>query len=165
LVATSTCEPSPLEVFADWLFSGEIVLTHRSAKDSFEPSAFFTSGPGARGHKDVVRALHHDIANEAIYTGSEDGVLSGWSLASLPSRLLVGDPEVDDDGGDGREAVGSDDEEDEESEIETEESDDDMDVDDDKDEGKGARYGPIIGGKSRTDGRKEKRREKRPNPY
>jgi hypothetical protein len=38
-------------------------------------------------------------------------------------------------------------------------------VDDDKDEGKGARYGPIIGGKSRTDGRKEKRREKRPNPY
>jgi hypothetical protein len=109
----------------------------------------------------VVRALYHDLSNEAIYTGSEDGVLSGWSLASLPSRLVVGDPEIDDDGGDGREAIDS---EDEESEIETESDDDEMDVDDSEEETPpGPRNGPIFGGG--REGRKQKRREKRPNPY
>lgn len=142
-------------------------MLHQSSK-AFEPSAYFLSGPGpARGHKDVVRALYHDIANEAIYTGSEDGVLSGWSLASLPSRLLVGDPEIDDDGGDGREDIASDDES-EESEIVTEESDEEMDVDDDdeRDEQEpGPRNGPIIGGRRHADERREKRKKNRTQPY
>lgn len=141
---------------------GDIVLVHQSTKD-FQPSGYFLSGPGpSRGHKDVVRALYHDVSREAIYTGSEDGVLSGWSLASLPSRLLVGDPEIDDDGEDGREAINSEDES-EESEIVTEESE--MDVDESEDERPlGPRNGPILGG-GRDEGRKQKRREKRHNPY
>ena len=134
---------------------------------NFDPSAYFLSGPGSsRGHKDVVRALYHDIANEAIYTGSEDGVLSGWSLASLPNKLVVGDADIDDDGGDGRDDIKSEDE-DEESEIETESDKDEddegdgMDVDGDEEEG--PRYGPVLG--RGAEDRKEKRREKRANPY
>lgn len=141
------------------------MLLHQSAK-SFDPSAFFLSGPETRGHKDVVRALYHDATNQALYTGSEDGVLSGWSLASLPSRLIIGDAEVDDDGGDGREDINSDDEGDEESEIETESSGMDVDEDDEEeDESEGPRNGPIIGGGRGAEGRKEKRRLKRSQPY
>lgn len=143
----------------------------------YRPSAFFLTGPdseagnGRRGHKDVVRALYHDSANEAIYTGSEDGVLAGWSLASL-DKLRIGDPEVDDDGGDGREGGEEEDEEEEESEIETElESDDEMDVDDDSDQGgtkrrggaeTGPRNGPILG---RGAPKAEKRQGRRHQPY
>lgn len=72
-------------------------------------------------------------------------MLCGWSLAGLP-RLVIGDPDVDDDGGDGREDIASDDEGDAESEIETEESDEDEDMDVDGKEDEGRRYGPIIGG-------------------
>ncbi|TXT13717.1 hypothetical protein VHUM_01084 [Vanrija humicola] len=75
----------------------------------YHPSAFFVTGPGgARGHKDVVRCMYHAVRDEALYTGSEDGVLAGWSLAGLP-RLVTGNPVVDDDGGDGREDAASDD--------------------------------------------------------
>lgn len=137
------------------------MLLHQSTKD-FQPSAYLLSGPAHRGHKDVVRSLYHDITSEAIYTGSEDGILSGWSLASLPSRLVVGDAKIDDDGGDGREAINSEDES-EESEIESEDSG--MDVDEsDREEPEGPRNGPILGG-ARDEGRKQKRREKRHNPY
>lgn len=141
--------------------SGDIVLLHHS--NEYTSSGFFRSGPGLRGHRDVVRALYHDVANEAIYTGSEDGVLSGWSLPSLQSRLITGDPDIDDDGGDGREDVDS--EESGESEIETEDEDD-MDVDeDDNERDEGPRHGPILGAGRPAEGRKEKRREKRVHPY
>jgi len=109
--------------------------------------------------------MYHVTRDEALYTGSEDGVLAGWSLASLP-RLAVGDAEIDDDGGDGREDIRS---EDEESEIETEESeesdksDNEMDLDDDDEE---PRYNPVIGrGVDKVEKRKEARKVKRPAPY
>lgn len=109
--------------------------------------------------------MYHDLANEALYTGSEDGVLAGFSLASLPERLTVGDPDVDDDGGDSRE---DDEDMDEESEIETESSEEsDNDEDEDMEE-EGPRYGPIIGagskGRPGAD-KKEDRRKKRYEPY
>jgi hypothetical protein len=107
-----------------------------------------------------VRAAYHAARDEALYTGSEDGVLAGWSLASLP-RLVTGDAAVDDDGGDGREDINSDDESDE-SEIVTEESESDhsdgMEVDDEEE-----RYNPVIG--RGAEGRKETRRGKRHAPY
>ncbi|GMK56377.1 hypothetical protein CspeluHIS016_0302170 [Cutaneotrichosporon spelunceum] len=105
---------------------GDIVLLHSAST----PTAYLMSGPDARGHKGPVHAVHHAARDEALYTGSEDGVLAGWSLASLP-RLVVGDPEVDDDGGDGREDINSEDE----SEIESttsEESDRSDDSDDEE---------------------------------
>ena len=77
--------------------------------------------------------------------------------------MRIGDPEVDDDGGDGREDAPSEDES-EESEIETEESESEMDVDEDDEREEGPRNGPILGGRG-VQGRKEKRREKRMNPY
>lgn len=92
--------------------------------------------------------MYHAARDEALYTGSEDGVLCGWSLASLP-RLAVGDPEIDDDGGDGREDIDS---EDEESEIETEESEeesdrsDDDEADEDEEGPRWGRHGPVYGG-------------------
>ncbi|KIR64029.1 hypothetical protein I314_02812 [Cryptococcus bacillisporus CA1873] len=146
---------------------GDMILQHHSAStSSYQPSAFFLSGPGTnRGHKDVVRAMYHDLANEALYTGSEDGVLAGFSLASLPERLTVGDPDVDDDGGDGRE---EDEYMDEESEIETESSQESDDDEDEDMEEEGPRYGPIIGagskGRPGAD-KKEDRRKKRYEPY
>ena len=93
-------------------------------------------------------------------------MLCGWSLASLP-RLVVGDPIIDDDGGDGREDVASDDEGDEESEIETENEDGEMNVDDDEEEEEGPRYGPVLGGgrEGKTAGLNERRRGKRAHPY
>ena len=141
-------------------------MLHESSS-SFSPSAYFMSGPGTQGHKDVIRCLHHDMANEAIYTGSEDGVLAGWSLSSLPQRLICGDPDIDDDGGDGREDIDS---EDEESEIETESSDeedddDGMDVDGSEESEEGPRHGPILGGGRAGTERKEARRNKRSHPY
>lgn len=85
--------------------------------------------------------MHYAARDEALYTGSEDGVLAGWSLASLP-RLIVGDPEVDDDGGDGREDINSEDE----SEIEstTSEESDQSDDSDSEDETWGRRR-PVYG--------------------
>ncbi|OCF35712.1 hypothetical protein I317_06628 [Kwoniella heveanensis CBS 569] len=167
---------------------GDIVLQHQhqgpsssSTSSTYVPSAYLLTGPTkTRGHKDVIRALYHDLSNEAIYTGSEDGVLSGWSLASLPERLVVGDPEIDDEDADRGDDEDMEDE-DEESEIETEteeESDksdeDDFDMEKDEKE-RGPRYGPIIGagadasgsgkGGRGVEGRKEKRREKRFDPY
>lgn len=167
--------------------SGDIVLqynapsTRRSqpTEGSYEPTAYLLSPPNGQGHRDVIRAILHDTRNEAIYTGSEDGVLAGWSLASMP-RLLSGDKGRDDDGGDGREMDEGD--ESEESEIRTESSgsrgrssDGDMDVDDDGDDYEverrsgfreekepGPRNGPTIGADR---GKKEKRKGKRHQPY
>jgi len=146
------------------MLSGDVVLLHQPASTSaqYQPSAYLL-----KSHADVIRTIYHDLPNEAIYTGSEDGVICGWSLASLP-RLVIGDPEVDDDGGDGREDVASDDEGDEESEIETESEalseDGDIDMDVDEAEEEGPRYGPVLsGGKNET--RNAKRKEKRPHPY
>jgi hypothetical protein len=123
--------------------------------DSYEPSAYFLSHPTPSvGHKDVVRAIYHDQTSQALYTGSEDGVISGWSLASLPERLRVGDKELDDveDDKEDDEDEGTD-----ESEIETDESDDGMDVDDDRDEKEpGPRDGPVIGAE-----RRERKKERR----
>ncbi|WVR08938.1 hypothetical protein IAU60_005997 [Kwoniella sp. DSM 27419] len=153
---------------------GDIILQHYSSSSSYIPSAYFLSGPTkARGHKDVIRAMYHDLSNEAIYTGSEDGVLSGWNLAALPDRLVVGDDDIDDvDRGDDFDLADQD--MDEESEIETESedeesdrSDDDLDMEREMKED-GPRYGPIIGAAargSRVEDRKEKRREKRAHPY
>ncbi|TYJ57655.1 hypothetical protein B9479_001508 [Cryptococcus floricola] len=146
---------------------GDIILQHHSSSaSSYLPSAYFITGPAPnRGHKDVVRALFHDLPNEALYTGSEDGVLAGFSLASLPERLTVGDKDVDDDG----DARGEEDEDmDEESEIETESSEE-SDKDDDEDmEDEGPRYGPVIGaaatGRDGLD-KKGDRRKKRFGPY
>jgi hypothetical protein len=140
---------------------GDIVLMH-GAGDNYNPSAYFLTHPTPSvGHKDVVRALYHDTANQAIYTGSEDGVISGWSLASLSERLVVGDKDLDDAEDDKED---EDDDVSEESEIESEESDDGMDVDDD-DEGdreKGPRNGPIIGGGPGADRRERKKGRTRP---
>lgn len=144
---------------------GDMVVQHHSSSTPlYQSSAFFLSGPdgesGKRGHRDVVRSLFHNVRSEAIYTGSEDGVLAGWSLSGM-ARLRIGNPEVDDDGGDGREDVDSDDEEDEESEIETDESG--MDVDDDREEMEdGPRNGPILG---KGADRREKKKDKRHQPY
>ncbi|WVQ81377.1 hypothetical protein IAT38_003501 [Cryptococcus sp. DSM 104549] len=144
---------------------GDMILQH-STSSGYRPSAFFLTGPHpSRGPHDVIRALYHDLSNEALYTGSEDGVLSGFSLASLPERLTVGDPDVDDDGGDGREV---DEDMDEESEIETEESEEESDEDEDMEVEDGPRYGEIIGagkGRSAADERKEKRKKQRLHPY
>lgn len=137
---------------------GDIVLMHGSA-DGYNPSAYFLTHPNPTvGHKDVIRALYHDIQNQAIYTGSEDGVISGWSLASLPERIRVGDKDLDD-----AEDRDEDDSEDgtEESEIESEESDG-MDVDEDEEE-KGPRDGPLIGGGPGADRRE--RNKGRTKPY
>lgn len=142
--------------------SGDIVLLHQNKE--YLPSAYFVSGPAGRGHKDVVRCMYHAVRDEALYTGSEDGVLAGWSLASM--RLRTGDPDVDDDGGDGREDIDS---EDEESEIETEESeesdesdrsDGEMDLDDDEE----PKVTPVYGGGKKVS-RREERKSKRHAPY
>jgi hypothetical protein len=148
-------------------YSGDIVLLHNSSNDVYDPSAYFLSHRTPdRGHKDVVRTLYHDLLNEAIYTGSEDGVLAGWSLSFSGGMLRVGDPDVDDDGGDGRENVDSDDEDDEqESEIESDDESDGMDVDSGDDREEGPRSGPILGGGRNAGRRKEKRKEKRVQPY
>ena len=124
--------------------SGDMVLLHHSPGDSgqpgpstYHPSAFLLSAQD-RGHHDVVRCLYHDVRNEAVYTGSEDGVLSGWSLPDL-GRLRVGDPDVDDLDD---EEVGDDDDS-EESEIESAEESDDTDMEVEKPEPRG---GSVLGG-------------------
>jgi hypothetical protein len=58
-----------------------------------------------------------------LYTGSEDGVLAGWSLPDL-SEIRTGDRDHDNDGGDGREDIDSADED----------ENDGMDVDEDEEE-------------------------------
>jgi hypothetical protein len=83
----------------------------------------------------------------------------------------VGDHTLDDDGGDGREDIRSDEEEEqEESEIETEDESEGEDQDEmmDLDEAAegGRRYGPILGGKAHgAEARKERRKESRSQPY
>jgi len=136
---------------------GDIVLMHGST-DTYNPSAYFLTHPNPSvGHKDVVRALYHDVQNQALYTGSEDGVISGWSLASLPERLRVGDKDLDD-----AEDMDDDDSDDgtEESEIESDESDG-MDVDEDEQE-RGPWDGPIIGGGQGPDRRERNKGRTRP---
>ena len=126
--------------------------------DTYNASAYFLTHPNPSvGHKDVVRALYHDVQNQALYTGSEDGVISGWSLASLPERLRVGDKALDD-----AEDQDEDESEDgtDESEIETDESDG-MDVDEDEQE-QGPRDGPIIGGGQGPDRRERNKGRTRP---
>jgi hypothetical protein len=79
--------------------------------------------------------------------------LSGWSLAGL--SLLVGDPAIDDDGGDGREDIPSDSDESEiVTESEEDDDDDNMDVD------AGPRTGPTLGGADR-----HQRGKRRVGPY
>ncbi|WVN87808.1 uncharacterized protein L203_103003 [Cryptococcus depauperatus CBS 7841] len=139
---------------------GDIIVQHHKRETTiYLPSSYFLTGPDStRGHKDVVRALYHDLSNEALYTGSEDGVLAGFSLASLPERLVVGDPDIDDDDDRNEE----DEEMEEESEIETQGSDEDDDMVDE-----GPRHNPVVGVATRgrdTDKKKE-RRNKRFGPY
>ena len=145
-------------------YSGDIVLLH-GKDEKYQPSGYFLTHPTpATGHKDVVRAMHHDTTNQALYTGSEDGVLTGWSLASLPMRLQVGDKELD-DALEEDDDNGDDDDRSEESEIETEESEDGMDVDDDEDGREpGPRNGPTIGGGVGGADRRERKKE-RTRPY
>ncbi|TXT05709.1 uncharacterized protein COLE_07029 [Cutaneotrichosporon oleaginosum] len=64
---------------------GAVVLEY-STSEAYEPSAFLL--PGSSGHADVVRCLYHAPADQAVYTGSEDGVLAGWGLGDV--RLLTG---------------------------------------------------------------------------
>ncbi|WRT69224.1 uncharacterized protein IL334_006208 [Kwoniella shivajii] len=154
---------------------GDIVLQHQSSSSTdYTPSSYLLSGPSkSRGHKDVIRSLYHDLSNEAIYTGSEDGVLSGWTLSSLSDKLIIGDPDIDISGDE--DDVMDQDQSDEESEIHTESSEEISDKSDDDDESmeERPRYGPIIGAAagananaSRGDQRrKEKRKEKRFDPY
>jgi hypothetical protein len=169
--------------------AGDIVLQYNSpstrknqeAEGAYEPAAYLLSPPSGQGHRDVIRAILHDTRNEAIYTGSEDGILAGWSLAGMP-RLMSGDKARDDDGGDGRDM--DEDDESEESEIRTESSGSrtrsssggmDLDNDDDDDgyirdrrsgareeREPGPRNGPIVGADR---GKKDKRKTKRHQPY
>lgn len=104
---------------------------------------FFFFGLGVnRGYKDVVWVIYYDFVNEVFYIGLEDGVFVGFLLVFLLERLIVGDFEVDDDGGDGRE---EDEYMDEESEIEIESSEESDDDEDEDMEEEGFRYGFIIG--------------------
>lgn len=75
--------------------SGNIVLEH-SLGDGYSPSAFLLTGPG--GHADVVRCMYHSSSDQALYTGSEDGVLAGWSLASLGHGESAGEGEGEAEG-------------------------------------------------------------------
>ncbi|CAK9782885.1 hypothetical protein CC85DRAFT_115293 [Cutaneotrichosporon oleaginosum] len=95
------------------------------------PIAFLMSGHEARGHKSAVRAMHYAAHDRALYTGSEDGVLAGWNLASLPGLSDLEDEEESED-----------DESEDESEIESES--DESDGEDDRGAGTRGRraYGP-----------------------
>lgn len=74
--------------------SGAVVLEY-SAGEEYEPSAFLL--PGSGGHTDVVRCMYHAPADQALYTGSEDGVLAGWGIGDV--RLRTGaDGEMDEAG-------------------------------------------------------------------
>ncbi|KAJ9118208.1 hypothetical protein QFC22_004114 [Naganishia vaughanmartiniae] len=100
----------------------------------YEPSAFlYTPKDGGLGHRDVVRCMYHDIQSNVLYTGSEDGVLSGWQLPSS-ANLLNGDPAHDNDGGDGREDIMSSDGDSDSSADEDEDEDDKMRVDEEDEE-------------------------------
>jgi hypothetical protein len=78
--------------------------------------------------------------SQVLYTGSEDGILAGWSLPSL-SEIRTGDREHDEDPGDGREDVDSDD-------------DDGMDVDEEEDEEESDEE-EVVFGRRRTGGKRE----------
>lgn len=142
--------------------SGDIILLHHSSAskaNSYTPSGYFLTPPTpTSGHKDVVRAIYHDEANAALYTGSEDGVLSGWSLSSLSSRLKVGDRELDDVDEEDEKREEDEDDEEEESEIETDDEDDEdgMDVDESEEREEGPKNGPIIGLADRRERKKER---------
>lgn len=163
---------SPAPLASQLTRSGNIVLEHCAKPPTYAPSAFLVTGPQARGHKDVVRCMTHVRADEVLYTGSEDGVLAGWSLAALPP-LMVGDPNVDDDGGDGRdEGTDSDSDEsmDTDEELEISDRSDSDDSDDSSASGRDRRRGggmaqarepkednPVLRGRDRKDARKGKR--------
>lgn len=142
--------------------SGNIVLEHCATPPTYKPSAFFVSGPAARGHKDVVRSMTHVRGDEVLYTGSEDGVLAGWSLAAIPP-LVRGDPSVDDDGGDGRDE----DESDSDSSMDTDDELEISDRSDSDDSSRAARNAgaeqrhnednPVLRGRDRKVDRKGKR--------
>lgn len=114
--------------------------------------------------------MTHVRSDEVVYTGSEDGVLAGWSLASLPP-LVRGDPSVDDDGGDGRDE----DESDSDSSMDT---DDELEISDRSDSNDSDRRGskmdseprhrednPVLRGRDRKGDRKAERKGKRHAPY
>jgi hypothetical protein len=95
--------------------------------------------------------------SQALYTGSEDSVLSGWSIPSSADGegtfLRTGDPTVDDDGGDGR---GEDDEDDE---MDSEESEEEMSVgSEDEDEVERDERGKRVASEVWGDGGAKKRR-------
>jgi hypothetical protein len=77
-----------------------------------------------------------------LYTGSEDGVLVGWSLPPL-SDIRTGDYEHDQDPGDGREDARSDDE-----------MDVDQDQDSDEDESESDEE-EVVFGRRRVGGKRE----------
>ncbi|BEI82009.1 hypothetical protein CcaverHIS002_0211690 [Cutaneotrichosporon cavernicola] len=62
---------------------GAVVLEY-NAGDGYGPSAFLLPGGGA--HADVVRCMYHAPADQALYTGSEDGVLAGWGIGDVALR-------------------------------------------------------------------------------
>jgi hypothetical protein len=125
-------------------------MHHRAAKEGlgdYQPSLFLRTPPEGKGegHRDVVRCMWHDvrvshrfyhratdhwidaipltIQSQVLYTGSEDGILAGWSLPPL-SEIRTGDRGHDEDPGDGREDADSDDEMDvDQDEGDEEESD------------------------------------------
>lgn len=113
--------------------------------------------------------MTHVRSDEVLYTGSEDGVLAGWSLAALPP-LVRGDPEVDDDGGDGRDE----DESDSDSSMDT---DDELEISDRSDsddysaerkmdaEPRRREDNPVLRGRDRKGDRKADRKGKRHAPY
>lgn len=119
---------------------GAIVLEHSSGTEGYSPSAYLL--PGTGGHADVVRCMYHAVEDQALYTGSEDGVLAGWALSGL--KLAMG---VDGEG-----------EENEENEDGG--ADSGMEVDGEEEERERRK-------RERRDKKekKEKRREKRHAPY
>lgn len=117
--------------------------------------------------------MTHVRSDEVIYTGSEDGILAGWSLAGLPP-LVRGDPDVDDDGGDGR------DESDSDSDSDTSmDTDDELEISDRSDSDDARRRSsasasveprhrednPVLRGRDRKGDIKDRRKGKRHAPY
>lgn len=112
-----------------------------------------------------LATLSTRLQSQVLYTGSEDGVLSGWQLPD-PADFLTGDRTHDNDGGDGREDVASDDEDDEmdggSDDEDEEEDDDEMGDADEEDlvwgrqEGGKRRAGEVLGGGREKDGKRRR---------
>ncbi|EIW67072.1 hypothetical protein TREMEDRAFT_34158 [Tremella mesenterica DSM 1558] len=131
---------------------GDLIILHQPPKSTYKPSAFLRP-LNQTHHQDVIRAIYHDPSSQAIYTGSEDGVVCAWAMGTFP-RVRIGDPDVDE--------VETDEEEDSEDGMDV-----DSDIDDDSDpqrpgsasEVEESRYGPVLGGRA------NERKERRHAPY